>query len=79
MNERLKRISQLIADMAIAKATDVELERAIRYSLDILEAEKALNRSALNNNIDLLIDKYSVKKDNGINDLFEKYSKEETK
>lgn len=63
MNERLKRISQLIADMALGGATYDELERAIRHSLHIIQEEQMIRESELENGIDLLIDKYSVKKE----------------
>ena len=57
----LSGISWLIATMATRGATDVELGRAIRYSMVVLDAEKLnLNwkQAKADEGIDILVEKY---------------------
>lgn len=72
MTEKFERIAQLIVDMTFGGATREELERAVEHSLDILDAEKAIEKSEIDNNIVELLDKYSAV--SSVSDeVFEKY------
>lgn len=72
MTERFERISQLIVDMTFGGATREELERAVEHSLDILDAEKAIEQSERDHNIVELLDKYSAVSSVSA-EVFEKY------
>lgn len=59
-----KDIAELITNMAFGGATSEELERAIRYSMDVIEAKKRpidLAKSMLDNHILELTEKYKGK------------------
>lgn len=71
------KISNLITDMSIQGATDVELARAVRHSMVVIDAEKHqldYHRSAIENGIPALKIKYQGRKDGGASTLLSRGS-----
>lgn len=65
-NNEMGRISNLITDMTLQKATNDELARAVRHSMVVIDAEKHkldYRQSYIENNIEALKKKYQPKFD----------------
>jgi DNA-binding CsgD family transcriptional regulator len=69
------QVSNLITDMTIKGASDGELARAVRHSMVVIDAEKHgldWKRSAIDNGIPQLKEKYQGKKNGGASTLISK-------
>jgi hypothetical protein len=59
--DNVKDISNLIADMVFKGATEDDVVKAVRYSVDVMDAEKSIanmEQSYINNGISELKEKY---------------------
>lgn len=73
------KVSNLITDMTLKGATDVELAKAVRHSMVVIDAEKHnldYKRSEKENNIGSLKEKYQGKSTAGASTLISKASSE---
>lgn len=77
---QMGKVSNLITDMTIRGASNDELARAVRHSMVVIDAEKHhldYKRSAIENGIPALMEKYQDKKEGGASTLISRARSEE--